>query len=138
MDALIVDDSPVIRRVLQLVLQPLGNCDIVQSGQKALDSLRHRLTEKRSYDLICLDLGLPDLEGLDVLRQVRSLEAEFGIQVRSRIMIVTSSDDLDMVRAASQNGADAYLVKPLDKQRFLKALEGLGLTTDASKTAAQR
>ena len=125
-DVLVVDDSPVIRRVLQLAFQPHGNCDVVQNGQQALDSISSRLEASKPYDIICLDLGLPDLAGVDVLKEIRSREAQHGNQVRSRIVIVSGSAEPDVVRAAHQNGADAYLVKPIDKQQLLNVLQGLG------------
>ena len=131
MDVLVVDDSPIIRRVLQLVVQSFGNCEVVQNGQQALDSVGLRLAEAKPYDIICLDLCLPDLGGLDVLREIRNLEAKCGEQVRARIIIISASDELETIRATRQNGADAYLMKPIDKQQLVNAFTALGFRPGA-------
>lgn len=125
-----------MRRVLQLTLESFGNCDVVQNGQEALDFIGLRLAGESHYDLICLDLGLPDLEGVEVLRQIRILEAKGGKGARARIIIVTGSDDKDVVRAASKNGADAYLLKPVAKQQLLAARDGLGLRAGTTRATS--
>jgi two-component system, chemotaxis family, chemotaxis protein CheY len=123
---LIVDDSPVIRLLLMRILKDYGECASARDGLEAIDTYRRSLNENLPFDLICLDLGLPGIHGVDVLREVRALHAQSGSLLKPRVLVITASSELSEVEAVIQLGADGYLVKPLVKQRLFEYLTAFG------------
>lgn len=99
---LIVEDDPLIASFIQKALVRRGHdVEWVQTGKAALDRI-----DKTGVDLQLLDLGLPDIDGLDVLRQLK----ERGDQ--TPVIVITSrSDPVDRSKAESM-GVKAYLTKP--------------------------
>lgn len=119
---LVEDDqahAELIRRGLEE--QPFQTrVDHVEDGEAALDYLR---SGPDNPDLILLDIRLPKVSGLDVLRQIRESE-------RSRLIptvMLTTSDDPGDIEKAYRFRANSYLVKPIDFNRFETLVGGLGL-----------
>jgi two-component system chemotaxis response regulator CheY len=124
---LIVDDSPVIRILLQRILAAYGECEQAKDGQEAIDSYSRALSEGPPFDLVCLDLGLPEVSGPDVLVKIRALEAQNASAAKSRVLVITASSELKSVDAVQRQGADGYLVKPINKDKLLAYLKSFGL-----------
>ncbi len=100
---LVVDDEPEICRLLHSILVKEGfEVLLVRRGDKALDSIR-----SENFDLILLDLDLPDMPGADLCRAIRS---SFDTAI---IVLTVRSDEVDKI-AAFDAGADDYVVKPFD------------------------
>ena len=100
---LIVDDEPAIRRLLRTGLTAEGfRTEEVETATAALAALRHGQPE---YDLVVLDLGLPDLDGLDVVRTIRSFSTV-------PIVVLSARDDERGKVEALDLGADDYVTKP--------------------------
>jgi DNA-binding response OmpR family regulator len=103
MRILVVDDDTDITELLQTYFSELGyTVDIAHNGNKT-----ESLTENLSYDLIILDLVLPDIDGVDLCRRLREKTIKTPIIMISGIKL----DTVDMVTGLD-NGADDYLVKP--------------------------
>ena len=108
MHLLVVDDDRSIRRSLEKFLGDLGYAvTTAGDGLEAMAAL-----EKGSFDLILLDLGLPGLDGLEVLGRLQGRE---GVPP---IIVITARDDMRSTVTATQRGAWDYLVKPLDIERL--------------------
>lgn len=110
---LVVDDDPVVRRVVRAVLEPLGYevaeaCD----GEEAL-----RMVEKSTPALVVLDVMMPKVTGVDV---VRRLDREIV-----RVLMLTALDDAETETASREAGADAYLVKPFSPRQLIESIESL-------------
>ena len=78
MRLLIADDDFVSRNLLHVILLPYGRCDFAGDGMEALAAIQAAWEEKRPYDLIILDIGMPELDGLETLKQLRALEEQRG------------------------------------------------------------
>jgi two-component system, OmpR family, KDP operon response regulator KdpE len=106
---LVVDDEPAIRRFLRLGLTAQGYVvSETEEGGKALDVARRGGT-----DLILLDLGLPDIDGIDVLKRIRDIPSAVPI------IVLTSRDDEAMKVEALDLGADDYVTKPFGIDELL-------------------
>jgi two-component system KDP operon response regulator KdpE len=121
---LVVDDEAQIRRLLSVSLSSRGyRIESASTGEKAID-----LLATESFDMLLLDLGLPDIDGLDVCRQVREW-SQIPI-----IVISVREDERDKV-AALDLGADDYVTKPfgLDEllARMRASLRRVAVTADA-------
>jgi two-component system chemotaxis response regulator CheY len=126
--SLVVDDAKVTQLILERILSGYGECSVAKSGGEALQSFVHGLDEDRPYDLICLDMGLPDFGGLDVLMKIREIEHERGTleDRRVRVIAITADSDIETVRAFTQLG-DGYLLKPINRQSVIRHIANFGL-----------
>lgn len=127
---LIVEDDFIARRVLKDILSPYGDCDIVVDGEEAIQAFRLAWEEKEPYDLICLDIMMPKLDGQETLKQIREMEKEIGIQGSGevKVIMVTALDDpKNVVEAYYRGGATSYIVKPIVKVRLLDEIRSFGL-----------
>jgi two-component system chemotaxis response regulator CheY len=129
MRTLIAEDDHTSQVLLQEILKPYGAPTVAGTGKEALEAVRRALDAGQPYDLICLDIMMPELNGQDALRAIRSLEKEKGIAAdkRAKIVMTTALKDPKNIIAAHQSLCDAYLVKPIDKAKLLENLETLKL-----------
>jgi CheY-like chemotaxis protein len=134
---LIVDDELLSRLLLKRALQAFGQVDVVATGTEALDAVREALDEGAPYAMVALDYHLPDQDGLDVLKELRALEAERGLKPgqAGRVVMTTSTRDSRVVMGAFKQHLDAFLVKPISRARLLATLDGFGLVTPESLEA---
>ena len=115
---LVVDDDPVTRELAVGVLKATGfTVEQATDGQAALDLLVH----DSRFSLVTLDLSMPRVSGLDVLRQMRASAATSGVP----IVVLTSTDGEEMEINLMNEGADDYLRKPLDPARFIARIRAV-------------
>lgn len=116
MKVLLVDDNTFIRRVVRATLEAEGfTCLEAATGAKALSACWDELP-----DLCLLDLNLPDMDGLSVLRAVKSQERTSGV----RVFLLSGSDDADLPVKARRLGAEGCLTKPLSASDLAARLKG--------------
>ncbi len=130
MKILIVDDDNVIRKLLEKMLSPYGACDLAEDGQEAVDAFIQSWEEKKPYDLISLDIMMPNKDGHEALKEIRSVEREMGIndeEIVPVIMVTALSDVRNVIEAYHQGNASSYLIKPIDKEKLLQEIRDLGL-----------
>ncbi|HIK29683.1 MAG: response regulator [Oscillatoriaceae bacterium SKW80] len=114
---LVVDDSVTMRRMVKASLRGLKNIiyfDEASNGLEAIEKLAIAQVKHIRIDLIVLDLNMPDIHGLEVLKFVRSYEFYQTIPV---IILTTRSDD-DSRQAAKAAGATCYMTKPFKPQEL--------------------
>ncbi len=125
---LVVDDNSVSRSLLQLFLERYGTCDLASTGPEALTAFYGALHEGRPYHLVCLDIQMPDMDGLGVLEAIRGAEADGEGPARSvRVLMTTAFDEKDLVEQALRLGSDGYIVKPLRLEKIAARLKELDL-----------
>ena len=129
MRTLIVEDDFVSRKILQTLLAPFGLCDIAVNGLEALAAFHEAIRSGEPYHVICLDIGMPGIDGHEVLAEIRSMEESLGIQGldRTKVIMTSASSDPKDIRSAFRSECDAYLVKPIQKADLLKHLKDLNL-----------
>jgi two-component system chemotaxis response regulator CheY len=119
LSALIVDDNPIIRAILKRVLSSYSvDCDEARDGRGAVEQFDRRLQARRPYDMVCLDLGLPEMDGHTALLHMRAAENQFQPVVPAYIIVLTAEDDGQAVNQMFSDGASAYILKPFDHESF--------------------
>ncbi len=133
MRSLVVEDEFISRRVLQRLLSELGKCDVAVDGEEAKEAFSLALSEGEPYALICLDIMLPSVSGQQVLEYFRQVEQERDIpsSKRCHVVMTTSLGESKEVLGAFRRGAEAYLVKPIERVKLFSQLEKLGLVRSA-------
>jgi len=129
MRTLIVEDVHFLALILQRIIEPYSKSDFAHNGAVAIEKYTKAFTKGRAYDLICLDLLLPEMDGFEVLRSVRQFEDEFSLtaEKRTKIIVVSTFNDQKTVAKARAAGCDSYIAKPFRKDKVLRAIEKLGL-----------
>lgn len=133
MRALIVEDDSIVGKMLRKVLSTFGQCDLADNGRQAIDAFKQSLDQAEPYDLICMDISMPELDGQKALCQIRDIEKQAGIDsgLEVKVVMITASNETNQVSDALFNGgASAYFVKPLQVDAFLKELKRLNLICD--------
>ena len=128
MKILIVEDDFISRRILQKYLSPFGVCEMAVNGREALSAFSLAWEEGEPYRLIFLDIMLPEMDGKEVLKKIRSMEMERGVpeQERAKIVMTTALNDPTNVLEAIKSQCNDYLVKPIDKNKLLEKLKRIG------------
>lgn len=130
MKCLIVEDDFISRRILKELLSPYFDCDIAVNGEEAVTSFHLAHEGKRPYDLICMDIMMPEVDGNEALRRIRDLEKGMGIaqNLEVKVIMTTALDDPQtVIHSYYKGGATSYIVKPVSKQKLLLDLRKLGL-----------
>jgi two-component system chemotaxis response regulator CheY len=98
-------------------------------GKEALEAFGAALKDGTPYDLMCLDITMPDMNGHDVLKRIRDMEeaAGRGGLDRVKVIMTTASDDRKNIMGAFRSQCDAYLIKPIDRDRLMSTISSLGL-----------
>ncbi|MGE4505354.1 MAG: response regulator [Desulfovibrionaceae bacterium] len=130
MRALIVDDDFYSRSMIHDMLRPFADCDIAVNGEEAVFAFRKALDNGNPYDLICLDLVMPEMDGQEALQEIRAIEEERSTHPlkQAKIIVTTMLDDKKETHDAFfLGGATSYLVKPIDEGKLLGELRSLQL-----------
>ena len=129
MKCLIVEDDLVSRELLKAYLADCAVCDIAGDGAEGIELFTEALNGGHPYDLICLDVMMPGMNGHDTLKEVRRIEAERSVGGLDGVKVVmtTALDDSGNIFGSFREGCEAYVVKPVSRESLLKEIEKLGL-----------
>ncbi|WP_319582191.1 response regulator [uncultured Pseudodesulfovibrio sp.] len=128
MRALIVEDEFLSRKVLRSFLMTLFEVDIVVNGREAVEAFKMGHDENRPYDLILMDIMMPEVDGIEALQKIRDLETTHNYRPRVKVIMTTALDDpRTVIRTFHDGEASAYIVKPVAKDKLYAELEKLGL-----------
>jgi two-component system chemotaxis response regulator CheY len=113
---LIVDDDEMSRLMLETCLSEYAHCDSAENGSEALILIENSLLGAKPYDLLCVDLMMPQMNGLELIRNVRQLEKRYMNGFRSKIFVISASDSVwDKSELILENLCDDYIVKPFNR-----------------------
>jgi len=110
---LIVEDSEPSRDLLCELLKDLAACDIANDGFEAVEAFNHSLAKKTFYDVILLDIGLPETSGIDLLNEIRMAEEKAGIPLGHGIPIIMVTAQNNRFLEAYDKGCSDYILKPI-------------------------
>ena len=129
MKTLIVEDDFTSRLLLQELLKNYGPCHIAVNGKEAVQAALAAIEGGGPYNLICLDIMMPEMDGQEALRRIREQEETRGILSSNgaKIVMTTALGDIKNVSTAYQSLCDGYLTKPIQKAKLLEELRKLKL-----------
>lgn len=133
MRSMIVEDDFTARRLLQIYLAAFGECAVAINGIEAVKAVKEALSNDLPYDLICLDINMPCMGGLEALKLIRQIEKTNGIseQDYAKVIITSANDQPGSIDSACHEGCHAYLVKPIRKAELIAEIKSLGLIEQA-------
>ena len=109
MDVLIVDDDEVLLETATETLESLGlKAEQASSGLEALGMIKHRHEIGKGYDIVIVDLKMPDIDGVETIRRIRS-----EIDNNTPILLISAYEWADIEKKAKEAGANGFLSKPL-------------------------
>ncbi len=129
MKILLAEDDFVTRKFMVNFLSKYGECDVTVDGMEAVDAFMMALEDGEPYDLVCLDIMMPVMDGYQALVGIRNLEKERDIPQEKAVKVImtTALNDESNVKMAFELGCTVYSGKPIDQERFEQAMKKLGL-----------
>ncbi len=116
---LMVEDEAEMRDLLRNTLQKVG-IEVIgeaEDGKTALEAC-----VETAYDIVTLDIGLPDMDGLSVLQAMKRLNK------KAFIVLVTADDSIESIQTAISSGANGYVVKPYSYEKILDVINNYMMT----------
>jgi two-component system, chemotaxis family, chemotaxis protein CheY len=126
---LVIDDELVSRKKMEIIMNTFGECVAVDSGEAALKAYADAIVNGSPFDLITLDVSMPEMDGTEVLYEIRKIEKKSNLPRKkwSKIIMVTAQSDKETVMLCIQVGCDSYITKPFDRAIVAKKLVELGM-----------
>jgi two-component system chemotaxis response regulator CheY len=129
MRTLIVEDDFTSRLLLQSFLSKYGECHLAVNGKEAVAAFRTAQQSGKEYDLICMDIMMPEMDGQTAVKEIRTMEkdgssspesgANLVMKDNTKIIMTTALDDVKNVVESFKSLCDAYLIKPIDTAKLL-------------------
>ncbi len=136
---LVVDDELVSREKMKRIMRPIAECDEASSGPAAVEAVEEAIASGAPYDIITLDVIMPGMDGIEVLRRIREAErdrlaSDIG---RSKIIMVSSSSDKHTIVSCIKAGCNDYITKPFSTDKVIKKLTENGFAVDTGNPDMQ-
>jgi two-component system chemotaxis response regulator CheY len=118
---LLAEDDLTCGLLLQTILSRYGECHVVMNGIEAVEAFRIAMEQGQAYDLICMDILMPEMNGREAVRRIRAMEEARGILSTSgvKIIMTTTVEDVKEVILCFHELCDAYLMKPIDMTELI-------------------
>lgn len=127
---LIVEDDELSRELLALQMEPYAECDQAENGLIGLEKFKTALLATTPYNLILLDILMPEMDGLEAAKAIRAFEEKQGVSIDKGVSIVVLSSlstPHDVIQAYVAAQSAAHLVKPVQPEKLVKTLRKLDL-----------
>lgn len=132
---LVVEDDFPSCEVLKEYLSEYGDCSTAADGAEGVQAFKAALEAGTPYELVCLDIMMPEMDGHEALREMRRLEQAQGIRESKGVnVIMTTAKDRsrDMIQAFDE-GCASYIIKPVDQKKLHTEIQKLGLIQGTQK-----
>jgi two-component system chemotaxis response regulator CheY len=117
---LVVDDNAANRELLVETFRDTASCDVAVNGREAMDVYRQNVSDGRMYDIILLDLAMPEVDGIEFLKFVRAIESEAGVVPGEGVPVIIVTAFVGSFMKAFNGGCDDYVLKPVDPLALLQ------------------
>lgn len=128
MRILVAEDDTTCAMILVSLLKPYGDAVVVENGEALISTFTAALAQQQPFDLVCLDIKMPGLDGQACLTCLRAIEKGFGKDCwnSSKVLMTTGVNSRENVMNAFRHQCEGYLVKPIERAELTKHLAGLG------------
>ena len=129
MKILLAEDDFVTRKFMLNFLSKYGECDVAVDGLEAVEAFALAFEDGEPYDLVCLDIMMPVMDGYQALKEIRDVEKKMNIPEEKAVKVImtTALNDERNVKMAFELGCTVYSGKPIDQERFEQAMKKLDL-----------
>jgi len=129
MKILIAEDDLASRTFLFKFLSQYGDCDMTVDGIETVEAFLLAYDLGAPYDLICLDIMMPKVDGIKALKAIREIEKQKGITEDKKVKVImtTALNDKELVLESFNTGCEAYAAKPIDTVKFVEVMQHLQL-----------
>lgn len=127
---LVVDDDELGRELIAQYLEGVADCEMAENGLKAVEMFRAAFEGGHPYDLIILDIVMPEMDGHAAAKEIRTIEREWGVSINEGVRIVVLSSlntPNDVIQAYVSAKSAAHLVKPVQPDKLLATLKKMGM-----------
>lgn len=127
---LVAEDDFMVRQVIRDILEQFGAVDIVVNGEEAVQAFRVAWRKQQPYDLICMDIMMPIMDGNEALIKIRETENTLGVigSEEVKVIMISALDDAKtVVKSYFNGGATSYIIKPIENERLIKEMKNIGL-----------
>ena len=126
---LIVEDDRISSKILDGYLSDCSDCDAATNGVEGIEAFKTALQNCQPYDLICLDIMMPIMNGYDALKAIRQFEQDCGVSTSNgvKVIMTTAKEDTDSIKRAFKEGCNAYILKPIIKEKLYNEMQNLEL-----------
>lgn len=124
MKTLVVEDDFTSRLLLQEVLKVYGPVHVAVNGKEAISAVRAAMAVRQPYNLVCMDIMMPEMDGQNALKAIRDIEEGQGITSTygAKVFMTTALGHPKDICQAFYSLCDSYLVKPIDRSKLISAL----------------
>lgn len=124
MRSLVVEDDYITSQVMKEILSAYGHTDIAENGRIAIELFTDAINNEEMYDIIFLDIMMPELDGQETLSIIRQKEVENRIMGLDAVKVImtTALDDFENIKNAFKSQCEGYLVKPVEKDKIVGIL----------------
>jgi two-component system, chemotaxis family, chemotaxis protein CheY len=129
---LVVDDDELGRELIAHYLDGVADCEMAENGIMAVEMFRYAFEGGNPYDLIILDIVMPEMDGNTAAKEIRTIEKEWGVSITEGVdIIVLSSLNTpgDVIQAYLSARSAAHLVKPVHPDKLRATLNKMGICT---------
>lgn len=126
---LLAEDDFATRKFMLKFLEKYGDVDVTVDGMEAVDAFLMSLEDEEPYDLVCLDVMMPVMDGYQALMGIRNIEKQRNVapEDMAKVIMTTALNDERNVKKAFELGCTVYSGKPLNVDKFQEVLTKLGL-----------
>lgn len=128
---LVIDDQPVIRKHIEILLRDFCDCTFAEDGSKGLEMFKQAQKDGQPFELVTLDIEMPVMNGHEALAMIRDIEEKKGIFGLDGVKVVmsTSLEDSQDIFSAFKEGCEAYVKKIDMEKKLVDEIKKLGIKT---------
>ena len=135
MKILIIDDEMAALTKMKVLLSAYGDCTMVTNAPQALQQCAKAIQNGSPYDLITIDIQLPQTSGIHLLEAIIKLESSRGIPASRKIMVTASGTKENLIKSTVK-GCDGFIVKPVKRDILKEKMTSLGFVPESSAPSA--
>ena len=137
MKILVIDKNPAVSKLFEEFPMDITELQALRSGDAAIGGVKNALKRRDPFELIAIDIDLPDMDGRQVILEIRKMEQEFLTPGTDRafVMMVTAQADEKSVKTSFAAGCNAFIVKPFKIETIVKTLINSRLKSKLSSDA---